>query len=101
MLPCCQKVNIVGGIFGIKPQTLMILHIVLPYYMILHTLNYNNVLKFVMFSLMYLIICKLLVIPEIHSQVLLRMHILSNCTKQQITHRNILAVIKSFYPVIL
>ena len=35
------------------------------------------------------IICELLVIPEIRSQVLLRMCILSNCTKQQITHRNI------------
>ena len=38
---------------------------------------------------MYLIICELLVIPEIRSQVLLRMRILNNCTKQQIMYRNV------------
>ena len=38
---------------------------------------------------MYFIISELLVIPKICSQVLLRMRILNNCTKQQIMHRNI------------
>ena len=38
--------------------------------------------------ILYFIICELLVIPEICSQVLLRMRSLNNRTKQQITLRN-------------
>ena len=47
--------------------------------------------------LMYFIIHELLGIPEMRSQVLLRMHILNYCTKQ-IMHKNIFTV---FYCIIL